>query len=152
MLVAAALDHTETAALRMPHTGPHVPSLDMLSNAMCPAWMRHAVQAMVLNGGLQVASALLMVGLAGWMRGWCSRRNKSMQHAPQPAYPSDSSESGGSLIVGALLASGIPEEEPPGTVPDLAVELSVTHMVSPLSGGTLQRRKSGESHSGCHNV
>lgn len=152
MLVAAALDHTETAAIRMPHTGPHVPSLDMLSNAMCAAWMRHAVQAMVLNGGLQVASALLMVGLAGWMRGWCSRRGKGMQATPQPAYQSNSSELGALLVGGALLASGIPEEEPPGTVPDLAVELSVAHKVSPLSGGTLQRRKSGESQSGCHNV
>jgi hypothetical protein len=75
-----------------------------------------------------------------------------MQAVPQPAYSPVASESGGALVGGALLAAGIPEEEPPGTVPDLAVELSVTHMVSPLSGGTLLRRKSGESHSGCHNV
>lgn len=88
---------------------------------------------MVLNGSLQVASAMLMVGLAGWTRGWC-RRNK---HLPRNSCPTGdhhdhAQQVGGdvehegpaALVGGALLAAGIPEEEPPGTVPDLTVELS----------------------------
>lgn len=108
---------------------------------------------MVLNGSLQVASALLMVGLAGWTRGWC-RRKKHLsrngrreaqtgnQHhqTPKDTIAEERHESV-TLVGGALLAAGIPEEEPPGTVPDLAVELSQMSATMSLSCDSHVRKR-----------
>jgi hypothetical protein len=105
------------------------------------------LQAMILNGSLQVASALLMLGLACWTRGWLccgnSIKRSKQQQQQQREKPgcleagelaagdaaADATRPGSqALLGGAVLAACVPEEEPPGTVPDLAVELSAVSL------------------------
>lgn len=101
---------------------------------------------MILNGSLQVASALLMLGLACWSRGWlcCGSlklRRSSAQQQQQRDKPvcveegeradgdTDTARLGSqALLGGAVLAACLPEEELPGTVPGLAVELSAVSL------------------------
>jgi hypothetical protein len=87
------------------------------------------LQAMALNGSLQLASALLMLGLAAWSWCWCC--NKQQPEAPDDVPWAD--RVGSELVGGAVMAAGIPEEEPPGTVPDLAVELAHSQLRKPAS-------------------
>lgn len=105
-----------------PPKGPSCWARQLVTLAMCKlcdiACHLFVLQAMALNGSLQVGSALLMLGLTAWTRGWCC--NKQQQEG-NPDGERRTSE----LFGGAVLAAGIPEEEPPGTVPDLAVELAL---------------------------
>lgn len=71
---------------------------------------------MVLNGCLQIVSALMMVGLAGWVHGWCRTRphEESLFMSPSVGLPS-------------ALAAAMTLEEAPGTIPDLE-ELSPSRL------------------------
>jgi hypothetical protein len=107
-----------------------------------------ALQAMALNGSLQFISSLLMVGLAAWHGGWwCFRGRAKQQQAllreqQLPAGHEDAETMMVMPLVGgatAAMAAAMADEEPPGTIPDLAVELTVPAVTH------LHRRKSVDS-------
>lgn len=101
------------------------------------------MQAMALNGSLQFISSLLMVGLAAWHGGWwCFRGRSKQQQQQHPAGHEDAETMVVMPLVGgatAAMAAAMADEEPPGTIPDLAVELTVPNAAH------LHRRKSVDS-------
>lgn len=68
-----------------------------------------------------------MVGLAGWLRGWCTRgrgdRSTRDERTPSPC-----------IGAAAAMAAAVADEEPPGTIPDLEVELSINPTHSQVFG------------------
>lgn len=94
----------------------------------CTAALVICAQAMALNGSLQFISSLMMVGLAAWTGGWwCfkSRKAQLQKEAAEAEAMVVMPLVGGAT---AAMAAALMDEEPPGTIPDLSVELTVPSM------------------------
>jgi len=92
------------------------------------------MQAMTLNGCLQIVSGLLMAGLAAWLRGWCRKQRTEPEDGAEERVQS-------MPLVGpaAALAAAVADEEPAGSIPEVeVVELSHTC----ISEAELRKRKS----------
>lgn len=95
------------------------------------------MQAMTLNGCLQIVSGLLMAGLAAWLRGWCRKQLKE----PDDGVGEERVQSMPLVGPAAALAAAVADEEPAGSIPEVeVVELSHTC----ISESELHKRKSVE--------